>query len=150
MKYGLLAIVSLFGVCVLRADDASAAAGVPERAAAVYSVVDGQKLGIVAFEDDYPVVLSKGARLTQTEPRVMLVPAPGFAAGLVTVDRTEKTTSESVLGNSLLSVDNVKQDVVSFTAKVTADRGLGDVYLLMLAYEDLGGSYAEAPKFAIL
>jgi len=120
---------------------------VPERPGIPVAYVGGQRLVIVGYKGNDPVVLSNGARVTVHDARVSIIPGETFAPGVVTVDSAEsisQTNTQQVNG------EYSKQQYNIFYGKLTADRDLSDVYLLLLEFEDLNGDYSGAPKVAIL
>lgn len=119
----------------------------PDRPGIPVAYVDGQRLVVVAFKGTNPVVVSKGARTTLHDAHVTIIPGEGFAPGVVTIDKAEAV---SMTRTTTFDFEASRQQYTTFDGKVTADRDMSDVYLILLVFEDLNGDYSGAPKVAIL
>ena len=91
--------------------------------------------------------MSNGSRTTVHDARVSIIPGEGFAPGAVTIDQAESTSQTNW---QRINGEYAEQRYNIFYAKVTADRELSDVYLILLEFEDVNGDYSGAPKVAIL
>jgi hypothetical protein len=144
----LLAAFLLFSASGLFGGDIRSVMGtLPARSGIPVAYVDGQRLVIVGYKGTNPVVLKDGSKLTVHDARVSIIPGEAFAPGVVTIDQAEATSQTNW---QRINGEYAEQRYNIFYAKLTADRELSDVYLILLEFEDLNGDYSGAPKVAIL
>lgn len=141
------AFLLLSATGLLGAELRSVMGPMPARPGIPVAYVDGQRLVIVAYKGTHPVVVSKGTRTTLHDARVAIIPGETFAPGIVRIDKAEaavETNTERING------EYSQQRFSTFYGKVTADRDLPDVFVILLVFEDLDGDYSGAPKVAIM
>jgi hypothetical protein len=120
---------------------------IPLRPGIPVAYVGDQRLMIVGYKGNDPVVLKNGSKTTVHDARVSIIPGETFAPGVVTIDSAQ---AFSQINTQQIDGQYAQQKYNVFEAKVTADRDLSDVFLILLEFEDLNGDYSDAPKVAIL
>jgi hypothetical protein len=121
----------------------------PERPGVAYALIDGQRSKIVGYRERDPQVIVNGARISARGAEVTVAPSTAFGQGLVTFEHAEagSVTTSYVYGGMSAG----KFADTEFYAKVTADRDLADVFMILVVFEKFKeANPEETPRVAIL
>ncbi len=120
----------------------------PDRPGLPVAYVDGKRETIVDFKGNNPVVVIGGVRVTKRGVPVSLVPGGTYGegqlnvAGAGAVEETYTLTGPVRVGNRAYTL---------FNAKITADRDMRDVFMVLLVFEAPDGSDSlDKPRVALL
>jgi TonB family protein len=115
-------------------------AGTPDRPLTPITWVGDTPAKIVGYKGEDPVVELNGSRTTQRHSFVSVVPGRDFAPGVVVFEDANAGGAED-------PVHPGETSYTHFSAKVTADRGMPDTFLMLIFYSaTANGAFRQDPQ----
>jgi hypothetical protein len=115
----------------------------PPQPASLYAKVQGQEIQVVAYKDQVPLVMLNGRLSPVPDAQLSFRPSEEFAPGFVRIENpilTAQTTKHTFSGTERYSI---------LEAKLTADRELDNVFVVVLVYNDWRSEFLTPPPARI-